>query len=45
MKLKAALEVMDCYRLVEGVEVEPPILASAGATIAERITMLAAKAS
>ena len=45
MKLKAALKVMDCWRLVEGVEEEPPILAPAGATAAERTAIMAAKAS
>ena len=43
MKLKAALKVMDCWRLVEGTEVAPPSAAPAGATPAETRVVQAAK--
>ena len=45
MKFKAALKVMDCWRLVEGVEVAPPVTTPFGATAAERTAALVAKAS
>ena len=35
---------MDCWRLVEGVEIEPPILAPDGAIAAQRTTLSAIKA-
>ena len=44
MKLKAALKVMECWRLVEGTEVSPPATAAAGASAAELRAALAAKA-
>ena len=43
MKLKAALQVMECWRLVEGTEVSPPAIAPAGATSPETRATLAAK--
>ena len=43
MKLKAALKVMDCWRLVEGIEVAPPSTALVGKTAAETRAVQAAK--
>ena len=43
MKLKAALKVMDWWKLVEGTEVAPPSAAPAGAALAETRAVLAAK--
>ena len=42
MKLKGALKILDCWRMVNGTEVAPPATPAAGAIAAERAVVVAA---